>query len=85
MEKLSPNHRNGELGMNVNRLKPLKKRPMDQQSKRLTKLSDDVTRILKKIVITLLIAVIISQLAMQSGAIRRWVTGVDRLEGTPFQ
>ncbi|MCQ6558057.1 hypothetical protein [Paenibacillus mendelii] len=71
--------------MNVNRLKPLKRRQLDQQSKRLTKLSDDVTQILKKIVITLLIAVVISQLAMQSGVIRRWVTGVDRLEGTPFQ
>ncbi|UVI32369.1 hypothetical protein [Paenibacillus spongiae] len=71
--------------MNVNRLKPRKRRPADTHSKRLAKLSDDVTEILKKIVITLLIAVVISQVAMQSGAVRRWVTGVDRLEGTSFQ
>jgi hypothetical protein len=40
--------------------------------------------VLQKIVITLLIAVVLSQLALQIPQVRAWVTGVDRLEGTPF-
>lgn len=53
-------------------------------SKRLLELSDDVTNILKKIVIMLLLAIVLSQLALQLPVVRNWVTGVDRLEGVPF-
>ncbi|MBB3109259.1 hypothetical protein FHS18_001311 [Paenibacillus phyllosphaerae] len=55
------------------------------KSKQLIQLSDDVSKMLQKIVITLLVAVVFCQLAMQSNTVRRWVTSVDRLEGTPFQ
>lgn len=55
------------------------------RTKRLIRIADDVSKILQKIVITLLIAAVLSQLALQSAPIRRWVTGVDRLEGMPFQ
>ncbi|WP_308639119.1 hypothetical protein [Paenibacillus silvisoli] len=47
-------------------------------------ISDQVTRVLKIILIALLAAVLVSQLALQIPAVRLWVTGVDRLEGTPF-
>ncbi|MFC4103750.1 hypothetical protein [Paenibacillus xanthanilyticus] len=55
------------------------------RTKRLIRISDEVSKMLQKIVITLLIAAVLSQLALQSAPIRRWVTGVDRLEGTPFR
>jgi hypothetical protein len=47
-------------------------------------LVDHVTKVLKIIVIALLVAVAASQLALQIPQVRLWVTGVDRLEGTPF-
>ncbi|QHW30208.1 hypothetical protein GZH47_04690 [Paenibacillus rhizovicinus] len=47
-------------------------------------LADYVTSVLKIIVIVLLIAIAASQLALQIPQVRLWVTGVDRLEGTPF-
>ncbi|MBP3964446.1 hypothetical protein [Paenibacillus lignilyticus] len=46
--------------------------------------SDEVTRVLIIIFFLLIAAVVISQLALQIPAVRLWVTGVDRLEGTPF-
>ncbi|QYR19931.1 hypothetical protein KZ483_18905 [Paenibacillus sp. sptzw28] len=62
------------------------KRPRGRsgQPKSVQQLSDEVTSLLQKIVITLLIAVVLSQLALQIPQVRAWVTGVDRLEGTPF-
>lgn len=45
---------------------------------------DAVSKALKIIVIALVIAVAASQLALQIPQVRKWVTGVDRLEGTPF-
>ncbi|WP_164545563.1 hypothetical protein [Paenibacillus albus] len=45
---------------------------------------DNMTKVLKKIIIVLLAAILLSQLALQVPAVRLWVTGVDRLEGTPF-
>ncbi|MBW7473471.1 hypothetical protein K0T92_01780 [Paenibacillus oenotherae] len=53
-------------------------------ARRLLELSDEVTNILKKIIFMLLLAVMLSQLALQIPAVRNWVTGVDRLEGVPF-
>lgn len=53
-------------------------------SKRLIELSDEVANVLRKIVIMLLLAVMLSQLALQIPAVRNWITGVDRLEGVPF-
>ncbi|MBO7744069.1 hypothetical protein I8J29_07685 [Paenibacillus sp. MWE-103] len=47
-------------------------------------LADRVTRALKIAVIALLVALAASQLALQIPQVRMWVTGVDRLEGTPF-
>ncbi|SFI56258.1 hypothetical protein SAMN02799624_01389 [Paenibacillus sp. UNC496MF] len=47
-------------------------------------LADRVTRALKIAVIALLVALASSQLALQIPQVRMWVTGVDRLEGTPF-
>ncbi|NBD22608.1 hypothetical protein [Paenibacillus glycinis] len=47
-------------------------------------LADNVTKALKIIVIALLVAIAVSQVALQIPQVRMWVTGVDRLEGTPF-
>jgi len=56
----------------------------NKRSKGLEELSDDVSNVLKKIVITLLVALVISQLALQIPQVRIWITGVDRLEGAPL-
>ncbi|QHT60515.1 hypothetical protein GXP70_11595 [Paenibacillus lycopersici] len=47
-------------------------------------LADQVTKVLRIVVLALLLAVAASQLALQIPQVRMWVTGVDRLEGTPF-
>ncbi|BBH21020.1 hypothetical protein Back11_23650 [Paenibacillus baekrokdamisoli] len=71
--------------MNVRHfLLPRKRHPFKNQTTRLTKLSDEVTNVLKKIIIILLIAVVLSQLALQIPRVRVWITGVDRMEGTPI-
>lgn len=71
--------------MNVRHLLlPRKRRSFKSDSKHITALSDSVTEFLKKIVILLLIAVVLSQLALQIPQVRMWITGVDRLEGSPF-
>ncbi|MDQ0058216.1 hypothetical protein [Paenibacillus harenae] len=45
------------------------------------KLSDEVSAVLKKIIISLLILLVCSQAALQNDTIRHWLTGVDRWEG----
>lgn len=56
----------------------------DRSQKHYEAITDQVTRILKIMIIMLLAAILLSQLALQIPAVRLWVTGVDRLEGTPF-
>ncbi|GGD69367.1 hypothetical protein [Paenibacillus nasutitermitis] len=56
----------------------------DKRLKGVEQLSDEVSQVLKKMIITLLVALVISQLALQIPQVRMWVTGVDRLEGTPL-
>lgn len=63
---------------------PRKRRLLKSNSKSITALSDSVTEILRKIVILLLIAIVLSQLALQFPKVRIWITGVDRMEGSPF-
>ncbi|MFC4777538.1 hypothetical protein ACFO9Q_12140 [Paenibacillus sp. GCM10023252] len=48
-------------------------------------LSDEVSRILRRIILTLLVVAAMSQMALQNEQIRYWVTSVDRLEGTKLQ
>ncbi|GGG57463.1 hypothetical protein [Paenibacillus radicis (ex Gao et al. 2016)] len=45
-------------------------------------LSDAVSSRLAKLAILLLIAVVLSQIALQNDTVRRWMTDVERLEGT---
>ncbi|WP_042162596.1 hypothetical protein [Paenibacillus gorillae] len=45
-------------------------------------LSDAVSSRLAKLAILLLIAVVLSQIALQNDTIRRWITDIERLEGT---
>ncbi|WP_165822502.1 hypothetical protein [Paenibacillus montanisoli] len=55
-----------------------------RSTKDYTSISDHVTRVLQFILVVLLAAMLLSQLALQIPAVRLWVTGVDRLEGAPF-
>ncbi|WP_274651669.1 hypothetical protein [Paenibacillus humicola] len=57
---------------------------LSKPRKKPEQLSDEVANLLRKIVIALLIAVAVSQLALQIPEVRIWITGVDRLEGIPF-
>ncbi|WP_419873771.1 hypothetical protein [Candidatus Pristimantibacillus sp. PTI5] len=55
-----------------------KKRSRNQ----ILKLTDDVSSVLRKIIITLVILLVFSQAALQNNAVRHWLTGVDQWEGT---
>jgi len=50
--------------------------------KQLLRLSDEVSAVLRKMIITMLILLVFSQVALQNNEIRQWLTGVDRWEGT---
>ncbi len=50
--------------------------------KQLLRLTDEVSAILRKIIITLLILLVCSQAALQNDTVRHLLTGVDRWEGT---
>jgi len=67
------------------KLKSTENKPADPSVKRLLKLSDHVSDLLQKVVIALLIAVVLSQIALQSSTIRGWITSTDQLEGRPFR
>ncbi|SEN24168.1 hypothetical protein [Paenibacillus sp. OV219] len=56
----------------------------DRSQKHYEAAFDNMTKVLIMIIIVLLAAILLSQLALQIPAVRLWVTGVDRLEGTPF-
>ncbi|WP_219836512.1 hypothetical protein [Paenibacillus sp. R14(2021)] len=56
----------------------------NRSQKQYIMLADSVTSVMKFIVIGLLIAIALSQVLLQIPQVRLWVTGVDRLEGTPF-
>ncbi|MDQ8735479.1 hypothetical protein [Paenibacillus sp. LHD-38] len=55
-----------------------KKRSRNQ----MLKLTDDVSAVLRKIIITLVILLVCSQAALQNNVVRHWLTGVDQREGT---
>ncbi|MGM0880493.1 MAG: hypothetical protein ACQEXQ_05555 [Bacillota bacterium] len=50
--------------------------------KQLLQLTEEVSSVLRKIIITLLILLVCSQAALQNNFVRHWLTGVDRWEGT---
>jgi hypothetical protein len=50
--------------------------------KQLLQLTEEVSSVLRKIIITLLILLVCSQAALQNNVVRNWLTGVDRWEGT---
>ncbi|OMF35183.1 hypothetical protein BK133_10740 [Paenibacillus sp. FSL H8-0548] len=50
--------------------------------KRLIKWTDEISSIIKKIIITLVILLVCSQAALQNNSVRLWLTGVDQWEGT---
>ncbi|RCW51135.1 hypothetical protein [Paenibacillus prosopidis] len=50
--------------------------------KQLLQLTEEVSTVLRKIIITLLILLVCSQAALQNNVVRHWLTGVDRWEGT---
>lgn len=50
--------------------------------KQLLQLTEEVSSVLRKIIITLLILLVCSQVALQNNVVRHWLTGVDRWEGT---
>ncbi|MBD3918774.1 hypothetical protein H8B09_08435 [Paenibacillus sp. PR3] len=61
---------------------------LDNESKereRYGKLSEDVSRVLRNIVLTLLVLVILSQFALRSDGIRQHLSNAEKLEGMPFQ
>jgi|GEM_PF-1310110 hypothetical protein len=55
------------------------------ERERYRNLSEDVSRVLRNIVLTLLVLVILSQLALRSDGIRQHLSNAEKLEGMPFQ
>jgi hypothetical protein len=65
-----------------------KKEPFEADNKegqKYGKLSEDVSRVLRNIVLTLLILVIVSQVILCSDGIRHHLSNAEKLEGMPFQ
>lgn len=56
-----------------------------KEAEHLTRVSDAVSRRLINIAVLLLIAVVLSQMLLQSDSVRQWVTGVDRMEGRAYK
>ncbi|MUT65505.1 hypothetical protein [Paenibacillus sp. NEAU-GSW1] len=56
--------------------------PQPSDKKRMRDIADAVSSKLAKLAILLLIAVVLSQIALQNDGIRRWISDVDRWEGT---
>lgn len=54
----------------------------NRSRKQLLRLTEEVSSVLRKIIITLLILLVCSQAALQNNVVRHWLTGVDRWEGT---
>lgn len=50
--------------------------------KQMLKLTEDVSSVLRKLIITLVILLVFTQAALQNNAVRHWLTGVDQWEGT---
>jgi len=67
------------------KFKTTENKPASHSAKRLLQLSDTISDILQKVVIALLIAIVLSQIALQSSTVRGWIIGTDQLEGRPFQ
>jgi len=84
--KTTPNIMDGGwISMAGDKLKSTENKPVGHSVKRMLQLSDTVSDILQKVVIALLIALVLSQIALQSSTVRGWITGTDQLEGRPFQ
>lgn len=78
-------HRTGAKQQKSTVDKPI---PLDNDSKereRYGKLSEDVSRVLRNIVLTLLVLVVLSQFALRSDGIRQHLSNAEKLEGMPFQ
>ncbi|MNG12512.1 hypothetical protein D3C84_961280 [compost metagenome] len=56
-----------------------------QERERYGQLSEEVSRVLRNIVLTLLVLAVLSQCLLRSDAIRQHLTYADKLEGTPLQ
>jgi hypothetical protein len=50
--------------------------------KQMLNLTEEVSSVLRKIIIGLIILLVFSQTALQNNAVRHWLTGVDQWEGT---
>ncbi|OBZ17813.1 MULTISPECIES: hypothetical protein [Bacillales] len=50
--------------------------------KQMLKLTEEVSGVLRKIIIGLVILLVCSQAALQNNTVRHWLTGVDQWEGT---
>jgi hypothetical protein len=50
--------------------------------KQMLNLTEEVSSVLRKIIIGLIILLVFSQAALQNNAVRHWLTGVDQWEGT---
>lgn len=57
----------------------------NRERDRYGKLSEDVSRVLRNIVLTLLVLVVLSQFALRSDGIRQHLSNAEKLEGMPFQ
>ncbi|WP_127530778.1 hypothetical protein [Paenibacillus kobensis] len=55
------------------------------ERERYGKLSEEVSRVLRNIVLTLLVLAILSQCLLRSDMIRQHLTYADKLEGMPLQ
>lgn len=50
--------------------------------KQMLNLTEEVSSVLRKIIIGFIILLIFSQAALQNNTVRHWLTGVDQWEGT---
>ncbi|WP_169081838.1 hypothetical protein [Paenibacillus sp. PL91] len=50
--------------------------------KQMLNLTEEVSNVLRKIIIGFIILLIFSQAALQNNTVRHWLTGVDQWEGT---
>ncbi|EFM09797.1 hypothetical protein PaecuDRAFT_3300 [Paenibacillus curdlanolyticus YK9] len=55
------------------------------QSDKQCKLSEDVSRVLRNIVLSLLVITILSQMLLRFDLVRQHATSAERLEGMPFK
>ncbi|PWW05572.1 hypothetical protein DFQ01_104132 [Paenibacillus cellulosilyticus] len=78
-------HRAGHKNQRSDHEKKEQREGDNKERQRYGKLSDDVSRVLRNIVLTLLILVVLSQVILRSDGIRHHLSNAEKLEGMPFQ